>query len=376
MNNTFKPAGDLGIPIAVDVAAIEKDLTSLWKSAGKNSAIMRSSSCNFLAIVKNRQAAEAFQPALAKLSQTHPCRSIVAFPESGDPEILAWIRAQCSIPFYEVPQVCCESIMLAARGEAIRNLPNTLLSLLIPNLPVYLYWRSFQIADRELIEQMVRFSNLLIVDSHQSREDPQNRLRLLQLLIDPPGGISIRDLNWARITPWRDLIAQFFDSKASRKYLHEISEVEIARNLSAAGSIPTRALLLTGWLASSLGWRRLAAKRSGDQWLSRWTSGEHKIQVRFTGKFTAPNQSPGINSVLLRTRSNAEFSVSVDEGSSCITATARVGDSRLDHSVPQKLLEESSILSDELSQTGKDVVFIAALAQALELEQSFLLKTV
>jgi glucose-6-phosphate dehydrogenase assembly protein OpcA len=371
MNNAYKPTGDLGIPIAVDAAAIEKELTSLWKSAGKNSTIMRACSCNFLTVVNNRQSAEAFQPVLAKVSEIHPSRSIVAFPESGDPEMLAWIRAQCLIPFSGGPQVCCESIILAARGKAFRDLPNTLLSLLIPDLPVYLYWKSFQIDGREMIESMVRFANLLIVDSHQSREDPRNRLRLLQLLKDQQKEIAVRDLNWARITPWRDLIAQFFDSKASRKFLHEISEVEIVRDLSAAGSIPTRTLLLTGWLASNLGWRQLSAKRSDDQWLSQWASGEHEIQVRFTGKLAAPNQSPGINSVRLRTRSNAEFSVSVDKDASCITAVARVGDSRLVHSVSQKLLEESSILNAELSQTGKDVVFTAALAKALELEKSF-----
>jgi glucose-6-phosphate dehydrogenase assembly protein OpcA len=372
MSDAFESSANLGIPIAVDAGAIERELTALWESAGESSGIMRSCSCNLLTIVRNRFAAEQFQPILAKVSETHPSRSIVAYPESGESHLQAWIRAQCSIPFSGGPQVCCESITLAAHGKTLGDLPDFLLTLLIPDLPVYLYWRSFKITDQDLIERMVRFSNLLIVDSHQSREDPQNRLRLLQLLADQSAKSAVRDLNWARITAWRDLIAQFFDSKTSRKFVREISEVRIERKISAAGSIPTRTLLLTGWLASSLGWRRILAARSGDKWFSRWASEGHEIHVRFTGNLAVPGRAAGINSVVLKTKSNAEFSVYVDENASCITAVASVGDSRLFHSVPLESLEESSLLNLELSQRGTDVVFKEALAEALELEKSFL----
>jgi glucose-6-phosphate dehydrogenase assembly protein OpcA len=374
MSDEFESKANPGIPIAVDAGAIERELTSLWESAGKSGGIMRSCSCNLLAIVQDHFAAEQFQPVLAKVSETHPSRSVVAYPESGEAHLQAWIQAQCSVPFSGGPQVCCESITLAAHGKAFGDLPDFLLTLLIPDLPVYLYWRSFKIADQDLIERMARFSNFLIVDSHQSREDPPNRLRLLQLLTDLSAKSAVRDLNWARITAWRDLIAQFFDSKTSRKFVREISEVKIERNLSAAGSIPTRTLLLTGWLASSLGWQRISAARSGDKWFSRWACEGHEIHVGFTGNLAAPGQPAGINSVVLKTKSNAEFTVYIDEKASCLTAVASIGDSRLFHSVPLESLEESSLLNIELSQRGTDVVFKEALAQALELEKSFLLK--
>jgi glucose-6-phosphate dehydrogenase assembly protein OpcA len=376
--NSAKTIGNLGIPIEVNVAAIETELISFWKSAGEgNGALMRACSCNLLAVVQNREAAEAFLTVLAKLSEWHPCRSIVAYLAPGEQfaqpgGMQAWISAQCSQPLTGGPQVCCEAITIAASGKAVTDLPNTLLSLLVPDLPVYLYWRSFKITDKELIEQMARFSHLLIVDSHQSRQDAQNRFHLLQLLIDQPAGIAMRDLNWARITAWRDLIAQFFDAAATRDYLHEITEVEIIRNLSAPGSIPSRTLLLTGWLASRLGWKRLSAERSGDQWLSSWKSRRHEVRVNFTGTTAVPNQPPGISSVTLRISASAEFSVMIEQGSPFLTTTASVEDSRLIHSVPQEPLDEASLLIRELSQTGEDIVFKEALAEALELEKSFL----
>jgi glucose-6-phosphate dehydrogenase assembly protein OpcA len=373
MNENIKSAGDCGSPVEANPESIEKGLTSLWESASRESFVMRASVCNLIAVVRNQAAAESFLSLMTSLSETHPSRCIVAYPDSGDPLIQAWIRALCSTPVSGGRQVCCESITLAIRGKAINDLPNVLLPLYISDLPVYLYWRSFRIVDREIIERIARFSNLLIVDSHQSKQDPQNRLRLLQLLIDLSGQIAVRDLNWARITAWRDLIAQFFDSKAFMKFAYEISEVEIVRNLSAPESMPTRTLLLTGWLASSLSWRLIDAKRSQEQWLSTWTSEKTEIRVRFSGSLAAPNQSPGINSILLKTRNGAEFSVSVDEGSSCITASARLDGAPLVHSVPQESLDEASLLAFELSQKGNDVVFQAALDKAMELEKSFLM---
>jgi glucose-6-phosphate dehydrogenase assembly protein OpcA len=372
MSDSFKSITNLGIPIEVNAGTIERELASLWEMASKSNMMTRSCSCNLVAIVQDRDMAEQFQDALSSISETHPSRSVVAYPEAGEPDLQAWIRAQCSNPVSGRPQVCCESITLAAHGKAFENLPGLLSTILIPDLPVYLYWRSFKISDRDLIERMVRLSNLLIVDSHQSRKDPQNRLRLLQLLVDQSEKSAVRDLNWARITPWRDLIAQFFDSKTSRKLVREISEVKVERNLSAAGSIPTRTLLLTGWLASSLGWQRISTKRSGDKWFSSWAFQGQEVHVIFTGDVAVPGHPPGINSVVLKTQSGAEFSVSVEDNCSCITAIASIGNSRLIHSVPLESLEESSLLNFELSQRGTDVVFKKALTEALELEKSFL----
>ena len=370
--NNIQPT--IGIPVEVDVAAIEKELGAFWKSAGEmgQGAVIRACSCNLVAFAPNREKAAALVPILAKVSQWHPNRSIIAYVEpDGSPDgrdLHAWISAQCSTPLSEGPQVCCEAITLSAHSKARLNLPDTLLALVVPDLPIYLYWRAFAIADKDLMERMARFSNLLIVDSHQSQEDPQNRLQILQLLADQPA-VAMRDLNWSRITAWRDLIAQFFDSPATSRYVYEISDVEIARNLSAPGTIPTRTLLLTGWLASSLGWRCISAERSGDRWSSRWMSATGEVRVNFAGTEHPTGQAPGISSVTLRAGDKAEFSVFAESHS--FSAIASVGGSRLIHSVPEESLDEASLLIRELSQAGEDVVFKAALAEAYELEKAF-----
>src|SRR5687767_11876077 len=61
MNETNTPA-NLGVPIAVDVDAIEQELTGLWKSAsqsGNENAVMRACSCNVVVVAQDQREAES-----------------------------------------------------------------------------------------------------------------------------------------------------------------------------------------------------------------------------------------------------------------------------------------------------------------------------
>ncbi len=376
-----EPGNNLGTPVPVDVASIERELAGLWKAASASegeTAVIRACSCNLVVIAEDRAEAAAVLPVLARVSESHPARCLVAYREPSDgsraaeARMDAWISAQCSLPVAGRPQICSEVITLASPDSAAGDLPNTLLSLLVPDLRVYLYWRSFREFDWGWVARVARFSSLLIVDSHKSKDDPGNRQRILETLTDSPGAIPVRDLNWSRLTAWRDLVTQFFDNPAFRDDVYRISEVDISRALGAPGNLPTRTLLLTGWLASRLRWRRISAERSTDDWISRWQSPSGEVKVRFTGRPALSDQQPDISSLKLRTRSGNTFSVFRDTGSSVLKATASgQGGPAFAHSVPQKSMDEADLLAGELSLTGEDAGFRAALTEALELEKGF-----
>ena len=138
---------NLGTPVAVDAATIEAELTGLWKTASDSEAeraVIRACSCNLVVIARDEREAEALPPVLLEISKWHPSRSIIAFRDDAgaaarpDP-IRAWISAQCAVPFAGAPEVCCEAIAVAARGSALDNLPDTVVSLLIPDLPLFVY---------------------------------------------------------------------------------------------------------------------------------------------------------------------------------------------------------------------------------------------
>jgi glucose-6-phosphate dehydrogenase assembly protein OpcA len=340
---------------------------------------MRACSCNIVVLAQNQKEAASLPSVLAEVSEWHPCRSLIAYHEDNgrlheaqmDAPMQAWISAQCWLPFAGGPQICCEAITVAARGDAAHDLPNTLVSLLVPDLPVFLYWRSFRISDQELIEGLAQFSDLLIVDSHASKDNLAERERLLDLLRHPPGGVPIRDLNWSRLTAWRELIAQFFDPPGARHYAHEISEIEVRRFVAKPGNVPTRTLLLIAWLATRLKWRRISAERRGDEWISRWENKAGEVLVRLVGSYATSSQAPGIQGITLRTRTGASFTVVQEAGATCLTATASIHGSVLVHSVPKDPLDEATLLSRELSIAGEDQGFQIALTEALELEKAF-----
>jgi len=54
-------------------------------------------------------------------------------------------------------------------------------------------------------------------------------------------GVAVSDLNWGRLTPCRQLFAQFFDSVECRDHLATIEEVHIEGHASTGR-------LLAGWL--------------------------------------------------------------------------------------------------------------------------------
>jgi glucose-6-phosphate dehydrogenase assembly protein OpcA len=290
--------------------------------------------------------------------------------ESAKP-FRAWISAQCAVPFAGAPDVCCEAIAVGAREDALIDLPNTLVSLMVPDLPVFVYVRAFQPADRELVDRIARFTDLIIVDSHSVKDAPAAREQLMNLLVSPPGGVAVRDLNWSRVTPWRELVAEFFDSPSDRHYLDEIAEVEVARSVAAPGNIPTRTLLLTGWLASRLHWQPLGAERLDDRWISRWQSRGGEVTVRFTGTLSESREAAGISSLVLRTRSGATFTVAHDRRQGRMTATSSIDGRNVVHSVPEEPTDEATLLIRELSITGEDSSLKAALAEALALERRF-----
>lgn len=115
---------NLGTPVPVDIGSIEQELTALWKSATDNegeSAVIRACSCNLVAVAQNQQEATSLPAVLAKVSEWHPCRSLIAYrEEDGVPQenrfeagMRAWISAQCWLPFAGGPQICCEAITLS-----------------------------------------------------------------------------------------------------------------------------------------------------------------------------------------------------------------------------------------------------------------------
>ena len=281
-----------------------------------------------------------------------------------------WIRVQCRSESGGGLQVCSEVITVGSTHEAVAGLANALVSLLIADLPIFLYWRSPHLADWKLVETLARSANLLIVDSQTLPAVPRDYEQLLRLLTGAARAVEIRDLCWSRLTAWRDLIAQCFDTRDSSRLLKELVEIEICFIPAFRDRIAVPALLLAGWLASRLDWHQISAEQD---------PGERTAHLRGPGgavaiRFVPPSEDPahvGVQRVTLRTRNGSTFSVVQDAAGASLTASSTGPSAEvIVHTVPCPSTKEADLLGGELMLPGEDSGFAAALAAAQEIERS------
>jgi glucose-6-phosphate dehydrogenase assembly protein OpcA len=98
--------------------------------------------------------------------------------------------------------------------------------------------------------------------------------------------VAYGDVNWQRIRPWREFVAQFFDDPAHITYLDRINHVIIEFSVGFNGN-QSAAMLLMAWLAGSLGWNIVVGsyERQGLSRSARYerssASGEQPREIKF-----------------------------------------------------------------------------------------------
>lgn len=259
---------DTGPAIAVSIENIESQLNELWRDvaetahnrggSGSNSVTM-AQVLNLIVHAASQDAANEYVADTEKIAGRHPCRvlAVVEDAKGADTPVQAWVSMFCQIPPAGGRQVCCEQVMLVSGGESIRQIPAAVLPLLMSDLPVFLWWPNGSPFDDYVFRQLADSLDRLIIDS-ATFDSPEGALqRMASRLKSTWPHISGTDINWGRLTHWREVVASFFDAPDLRPYLDRVTSVTIEYAQSAQGKPVNRAqaLMLAGWLASRLGWQ-------------------------------------------------------------------------------------------------------------------------
>jgi glucose-6-phosphate dehydrogenase assembly protein OpcA len=263
----------------LDVEVVEQELAALWHgSTGKarsdqssgdegraddETAVLRARAANLLVFLSDEKSLAEVHELLPELSAAHPSRvlTILGQGEAPDSDIEMFVSA---LSQKEKPtgakRLCCEEVTLKAQGSFVAELPSAALPLLVSDLPTFLWWRSVVDSSRKVFSNLLRASDRLIVDSAEFAKPVVELLainKIFQQDYETPVGIS--DLNWARLTSWRGLLADFYDVPAYRASLDAIDNLRISYVGPQAdtNAIAPQALLMAGWLASRLQWTML-----------------------------------------------------------------------------------------------------------------------
>ena len=257
----------------VRMEEVEDVLSSLWRMSADNLRIganlsVRTSVLNLIICAPDVETAQRVSIILRKLSSTHLSRVVILILDSSENRpnaITAWVTLRCFSVISDLMRHCFEQTTMLASGSSIRFVANIIQPLLKPDLPVYLWWLGDPPDQNDpTFAGLVDLSNRIIVDS-TSFFSPEQDIRTLAALFQASPESALSDLNWGRLTPWRQLTIQFFDVPEYRPYLAGVDSIEIEHAVAPLavptrteqGDVspnPTRALLLAGWLKARLGW--------------------------------------------------------------------------------------------------------------------------
>lgn len=324
---------------------ILKELGRLWTSVGEDEhskgrpSVLRACAMTLI-VATDAEDADAFSATqtVISLMQAHPSRAIF-LRRSPDAEngICARVLAQCWMPFGKAQQICCEQVEIDATGERWVEVGPTLRGVIVPDLPVVVWCRQRSVLWGESLQETPGWDTILplatkvIVDTADASASGAAALSQAfdTISLWQTEDRAAADLEWTRLTPWREAIADAFDDPQLLAQRESFHSVEIA----AASQLPSSAALyLFGWLAGRL-----------------------TVTPSFT---TAESGTPGLVRVAIR---GSGTSLVLERTSpECMRLT--IGDRSQSFSMqPPSLF---NLMHEELTVLGRDDEFRAALVRA------------
>ncbi len=344
----------------------------MWRSAAEatesKSAVTRASALTLLVYMDRPEEAREVSNLLSEVTRQNPCRSVlmVMDPQGSPAALMASISAHCHMGAEGGKTICSEQITLNARGETGPALISVVLPLTLSGLPIYLWWRAENFAMPAYFDQILRVTQHVIVDSARFAAVGPDLRTLAAWLERNSGRIRLTDLNWGRATPWREVIAQCFDSPDRRPYLSRIRGLRIEYEMESERLTAQRAqgLLLTAWLATRLGWQFRRAESQGEN-LPRtlfFQSGAGEVKAERILRKVDGGGSGVCFSFEIKA-DGARFSFTRGPDGKVVQTLAEVpGQAPIGQTVRIEAGEEIEILNNELMLSGHDRVYEEAMA--------------
>lgn len=314
----------------------------------------------------NNMNARGFEISDAIVSQ-NPSRIITLCPVLGeDKGVSAQVSIYCPIPKNStIKPVCCEYITLRGTKEAFERMSDTILSLMIAELPKFVWWKATPNPEQELFRKLSESCNCMILDSCYF-SDPESEFLKIQDLVDRQTYIA--DLNWHRLSAWQELTAATFDPPERRASLGEIDRVTIDYEKGNAA----QALMFLGWIASRLGWEPLSyTSEGGDYDIARIKlagQNEKTIDVELAAIPTADwGEIPGDMVGLLLNSTNLKAdccTILCSETTGCMRMEAggTAQACRTEQVTALTDQKAESLMSQQLQRWGRDMLYDESLA--------------
>lgn len=242
-----------GDDVRVNLKTIEMRLADIWREEQEDEkqAVTRAALWNVVAHTWTSEDHARATETLSRASATVPQRTIVIRADpAGKSEMSSWISANCHV-IGGGRQVCSEEVNIVASGDRVQHVPPLVHALLLPDMPVAVWWLGDLPSDHHAYADMLLGpADRLIVDS--SHFDSVADLDLVSSIAEE-SVTAPADLNWARLEEWRAATAAVFDPPAMRERLRAIRTLHLRGGRGPTLGEMAEPLLYVSWLATQTG---------------------------------------------------------------------------------------------------------------------------
>jgi glucose-6-phosphate dehydrogenase assembly protein OpcA len=363
----------------IDAAKLERELNAMWAElsapgGGEGSAgVVRACVLNLVVYAEGAGGRAEVDGLLGEVVERHPCRAIVLAAErgAGEPRLEAFVSTRCQLSSRGSKRICGEQITIEAAGSAADTASSAVAPLLVPDVPVFLWWKDIRRFDDKLFTRLSGMADRVVIDS-ASFGRPHEDLRRLAGLLEG-GRLRLSDLNWGRLTSWRALVAGFWDVADYRDSLARVEKVFIGYDPPGRphGQAEPKALLALGWLASCLGWEAAGEGATFDDGRARFIlrDGGREVEAVLAATGGGAGRGGRLTSLNISTAAGDEFFVELLPGGCRLRTGARLRGAG--HACGRVLAYEARTegerLSGELDILSRDVVYENAVGAAARL---------
>jgi glucose-6-phosphate dehydrogenase assembly protein OpcA len=255
-----EPHWRLGRGRMVPLGEADRELRRSWAAIDEDSRVtdgegmLRLREVNLVVVTGERDCEQARVTA-ALTAMDHPGRVIVVAP--GGTGSSASIATGCLIDEFSKRRVCSEEVVIQGAQGQEEQLHAAILQLLVPDVPVVGWWMGDLGHGAESLPWLADVTDQLVTNLAPAA-DPRICLKVLTDLIAERPDLRLRDMEWLRVAPWRELTAELFERPDRRLLVPEIERLEVRHQAA-----PMQALLFAAWFAYRLGMSVGAGEWSG-----------------------------------------------------------------------------------------------------------------